>query len=217
MHVIGSIDPAGTGEAFVLVVAVDRQTGHRWILNCWRGSHTTPSWYAELIERVTPEYGVAEWVVESNAYASWIIHDERITKYCRGNGKRLTSHYTGRNKQDPNFGVASMSSLFGSFNRIVAGGRQVHAGDHMIHIPDPGRSEGVKALIEELITWRPGTLGRELKQDGPMALWFAELRARTCLTGSSSGVQQSYVNNSYQSRGDRRRRAVMPRYLSGLR
>lgn len=217
MHVVGSIDPAGTGAAFVLVMAVDRQTGRRWVLNAWTGSHTTPAWYADLIERVTPEYRVQEWVIEQNAYASWIIHDERIVAYCRQRGIRVSSHYTSRNKQDPDFGVASMASLFGTFRRHTDGGRPVHNGDHVIHLPDPGMSEGVKALVEQLITWQPGKLGRELVQDGPMALWFAELRARTVAAGRySPGAREEFVNNSYQSRGDRRRRVIVPSALPGL-
>jgi hypothetical protein len=218
MHVVGSIDPAGTGAAFVLVMAVDRQTGHRWVLNCWCGTHTTPSWYADLMGRVTPEFRVQEWVIEQNAYASWIIHDERIVSYCRQRGVRIASHYTGRNKQDPDFGVASMSSLFGTFRRHTDGGRPVHNGNHLIHLPDPGQSEGVKALIEQLITWQPGIRGRDLVQDGTMALWFAELRARAATNSQGrSGKRQNFVENSYLSRGDKRRRLVVPSVLAGMR
>jgi hypothetical protein len=34
MHVIGSIDPAGTGMAFILIYAVNRITKERWVLDC---------------------------------------------------------------------------------------------------------------------------------------------------------------------------------------
>src|SRR5690606_9048294 len=70
LHVIGSIDPAGTGEAFIMVYAVERSTGERWVLNCWMGNQTTPAWYAQRIEDITPEYRVDEWVIESNGYSN---------------------------------------------------------------------------------------------------------------------------------------------------
>jgi hypothetical protein len=56
MHVIGSIDPAGTGLAFILIYAVDRTTKERWVLNAWTRDNTVPSWYADQIETADPEY-----------------------------------------------------------------------------------------------------------------------------------------------------------------
>ena len=76
MRVIGSIDPAGTGDAFILVYAVDRTTRKRYVLNCWKGENTIPSWYRQQIEAITEEYGVQEWVIEAQAYSNWIYHDE---------------------------------------------------------------------------------------------------------------------------------------------
>jgi hypothetical protein len=178
-----SVDPAGTGEAFILVYALDRSTRNRWVLNAFMGNNTKPSWYADMLEQIAPAYGVHELVIEQNAYASWIIHDERIGAYCRDAGIIITPHYTGHNKQDPDFGVATMSSLFGTLREKHDGGEKVHNDDNVIHLPDPDFSPGIKALVEQLLTWVPGKLGRQLRQDGPMALWFAELRARAYLTG----------------------------------
>lgn len=210
MHIIGAIDPAGTGEAFILIYAVHRQTKERYVLNAFCANHTLPSWYAEQIETLTPEYGINEWVIEQNSYASWLIHDERITAYLRGSGVKLSPHFTGRNKQDPDFGVATMASLFGTMRRINDGaGRQVHNGDHIIHLPDP-INEGVKALVEQLISWQPGKLGRQLRQDGPMALWFAETRARQVLGYGEGARQNHFVNNPYLARRDLAKRMVVP-------
>lgn len=211
MHVIGSIDPAGTGEAFVLAYAVDRISRERWVLNAWGRSNTTPTWYADMVEMLHSDFNMDELVIESNAYASWIIHDERIVKYCRERGIRISPHYTSRNKQDPDFGVASMASLFGSLRRIHEGaGREVHNDDNIIHLPDPSMSEGVKMLIEQLISWQPGKKGKDLRQDGPMSLWFAELRARLIVSPQIVMTPQHFVDNPYLSRGDRARRAVYP-------
>lgn len=210
MHTILSIDPAGTGEAFMLAYAIDRTTKERWVLNCWMGNNTTPAWYADMIEMIVPEYGVNEVVIESNGYASWLIHDQRIVNFCRQRGVPVQPNYTSRNKQDPDFGVASMSSLFGSTRRINDGaGREVHNDDNLIHIPDPSCSNGVKALTEQLVTWQPGKLGKQLRMDGPMALWFAETRARTLITGGDAPPTQ-FLENRYLSRRAKSERYVLP-------
>ena len=126
---------------------------------------------------------------------------------------RITPHYTSRNKQDPNFGVASMSSLFGTTHRIDGTGREVHNDDNIIHLPDPSCSLGVKALIEQLLVWAPGKLGKDLRMDGPMALWFAETRARTIATGDGRPPTQ-FLENRYLSRGALQRRYVLPQGYS---
>jgi hypothetical protein len=212
-HTILSIDPAGTGEGFVLAYAVEPATGERWVLNAWLTQGAKPSWYADLLEHVVPEYKVVELVIENQGYSSWLIHDERIMRYCQNRGVRITPHYTSRNKQDPNFGVASMSSLFGSTHRIDGTGREVHNDDNLIHLPDPSYSLGVKALIEQLLVWAPGKLGKDLRMDGPMALWFAETRARTISSGDGRPPTQ-YLENRYLSRGAQSRRYVLPQGYS---
>lgn len=210
-YIIGSIDPAASGDAFILIYAVDKPSQMRRVLNCWSRTNTTPAWYAEQIENLTPHFGIHEWVIEQNAYANWLIYDERVQTFCRSNGVRITPHYTSRNKQDPDFGVASIAPLFGALQRIHEGsGRAEHDGKNLIELPDPGLSEGVKALIEQLITWRPNVRGKDLKQDGPMALWFAELRAREML-GLGAKKQQHHIHNPYLSKADARQRIVIPR------
>jgi hypothetical protein len=211
MHVIGSIDPAGTGLAFILIYAVHRQTKERYVLNCWTRSNTVPSWYADQIEMLTPQYRINEWTIEQNAYASWLIHDERIKSYLQGHGVKLTPTFTSRNKQDPDFGVATMESLFGTSRKVNDGaGRLVHNGDNIIHLPDPDRSEGMKALVEQLITWQPGKLGRQLRQDGPMALWFAETVARRVLGYGQAARAVNFTHNPYAARRDVASRVVIP-------
>lgn len=204
MQIIGAVDPAGTGEAFLLVYALDRATKERWILNAWMGSHTKPSWYRERLEAITPEYGVTEWVIESNAYASWLIHDELLVAWAQQNGVKVTPHYTGRNKQDPDFGVASMASLFGTLQEKTQGGEKVHGKDNILHLPDPDKSPGIKALIEQWLTWVPGRSGGKLRQDGPMAAWFAETRARVYVQGFR-GQQETHSITRFTTQRSRKR------------
>jgi hypothetical protein len=105
-----------------------------------------------------------------------------------------------------------MSALFGTTERIHEGaGRLVHKGDNIIHLPDPTKSEGIKALVEQLIAWQPGKQGRQLRQDGPMALWFAELVARPYVGYASADTPRQYhMKNSYAARRDLRASAVIP-------
>lgn len=208
-YVIASMDPAMTGDTFSLVGAVDRKDSTRRIMQAWVQPSPTPAYIRNLIMDVTTDYGVHEWVIEQNAFQLFLIHDEDIQKFLRERGVKLTPHYTGRNKQDPDFGVASVAPLFGSLRRIVEGGRQEHNDDNLIELPDSDMSQGIKTLIEELISWQPGKLGKQLKMDGPMALWFFELRAREVL-GIGKRRTMQFLDNPYLSRGDRERRVVVP-------
>lgn len=218
MRSILGIDPAGTGQAFLMALAVDPAKRDRWVMNAWMGDHTRPSWYLERIKEIVPVYGIKEIVIESNAYASWLIHDEAIVAYCRDAGVKILPHRTGNNKSDPDFGVASMSSLFGTSRRKDDGhgnptGGEMHAGDNVIHIPDPDFSPGVKAFIDQLLVWVPGKSGGRLRQDGVMAAWFCELRARIYINGGDR-KQQHHVPNKYLSPRARRRQMVIPAGLN---
>lgn len=209
---IVTIDPAGTGEAFILHGVVDRITRERWVTNCWTGSHTTIRWYMDRLEEIYPTYGIDEIVVEKNGYANWLIHDERFTSWCQDRGIRVMPHFTGAQKQDPDLGVASLSTLFGTM-AARPGGNNVQdfvRGSNLIHLPDPDWSPGVKALIDQLLVWEPGRSGAKLRMDGPMALWFLELRARNYINLGSSGTPQTHARSRFQTPRSRRRQGVMP-------
>jgi hypothetical protein len=214
MQVILSIDPAGTGEAFMMVYAVDRQTRERWVLQAWMGSNTKLSWYAEMIEQIIPEYSVTDLVIERQGYSNWLYQDERIVNFCRQRGIRISPHYTGvGNKIDPDFGVASLAGLFGGLVRRENAGNTDHDGENIIHLPNPDKSPGIKALVDQLLTWVPGKSGSKLRQDGPMALWFAEMRVRSILFGSAEnggGPSQFVKANRFLSTRAKSRRSVRP-------
>ena len=57
-------------------------------------------------------------------------------------------------------------------------------------------NEHIKALIEQLITWSAGTKN---KQDGPMALWFAETQMRDYIN-QAGAYGGSFVKNPYATR-----------------
>lgn len=207
--VIASMDPAMAGDTFTLVGAIEKTTLKRRIMNAWVQTGPTPQYIRDLIKTVSDEYAVNEWVIEQNAFQLFLIYDEDIQEFCRMRGIKITPHFTSRNKLDPDFGVASLAPLFGNLKRHVDGGRPDHDGNNLMELPDLDMSPAIKLLVEELTTWQPGFKGRELKQDGPMALWFFELRAREIL-GIGQRRQQHFVENPYLTRGDRNNRVVIP-------
>jgi hypothetical protein len=147
-------------------------------------------------------------VIESNAYASWLIHDELLVEWAQQTGVKILPHYTGRNKIDPDFGVASMATLFGTLVEKTQGGEKVHAKDNIINLPDPDKSPGIKALIEQLLVWVPGKSGGKLRQDGPMCLWFGETRARVYVQGFRQD-QQTHSTTRFTTPRARRRMGVV--------
>jgi hypothetical protein len=211
-YVIASMDPAMAGDTFTLVGAVDRRSQMRRIMNCWVRSAPSPTYIRDLIKEVTDEYQVNEWVIEQNAFQLFLIHDPEINSFLRSRGVKITPHYTSRNKQDPSFGVASVATLFGTLKRNEDGRREGldSNADNMIELPDQAGNNGIKALVEQLITWEPNKLGKNLRQDGPMALWFFELRAREWLRPSLGGGRNNHIFNPYLAETDRSQQVVVP-------
>jgi hypothetical protein len=209
-YVIASMDPAMTGDTFTLVMAVDKNTQMRRILNCYVKHSPTPLYIRDLIKQLTDEYEVNEWVIEQNAFQLFLVYDPEVRSFLNSRGIKITPHYTSRNKIDPDFGVASVAPLFGSLKVRLDGRRSGmdHLGDNLIELPRQD-NEGMKELINQLITWQPGKLGKQLKQDGPMALWFAELRAREIL-GVGRRTRKHFIDNPYLSRGDKAKQTVVP-------
>jgi hypothetical protein len=211
MYTIAAMDPAMAGDTFTIVGSVRKEDNRRFIENAWVQTAPTPQYIRETIKRVTVEYGVNEWVIESNAFQLFLTQDPEITSFLANRGVRLVPHHTSNNKADPDFGVASLSPLFGTTRRINEGaGRAVHNGDNLLELPDSDYSQGIKLLMEELQTWRPGVRGKNLRQDGPMALWFFEIAARRILNVGRPVNQPNFRQSRFTSRGRASRRMVVP-------
>jgi hypothetical protein len=73
--------------------------------------------------------------------------------------------------------------------------------NNVIEFPSTEHSEGMKALIQQLITWKPNTRG---KTDCVMALWFTVLRAREFMV--QTGGMQRYARNRWATRAQTERR-----------
>jgi len=167
----------------------------------------TPAAIRELIYTWADAYKPHTVIVESNAFQLFLTQDEEIRSFLASRGIAYRPHHTSNNKTDPEFGVASLAPLFGTKVRREGQEATKHAGDNLIELPDASRSEHVKKLIEQLVTWQPGVRGKNLKMDTVMALWFCEIVAREVLT-QSSGVSR-FMKNEFASRNDLEARYVI--------
>ena len=195
---ICGLDPAMVGDTAVVCYAIDRVTHKRYIVDAIKITRPTPAAIRQLIFDWTSLYQPSEWIVEKNAFQSFLTQDEGIRQNLASRGVLLREHHTGNNKWDSGFGVASMSTLFGT--KQFDG---KHHRDNLIHLPSD-QTENVKALIEQLITWSPTTKG---KTDMVMALWFCEIRAREML---NQGLHKTHhMKNPFLSRFEVGKRTVV--------
>jgi hypothetical protein len=195
---ICGLDPAMVGDTAAICYAVDRATHKRYIVDAIKITRPTPAAIRQLIFDWTSLYSPSEWIVEKNAFQSFLTQDEGIRQNLASRGVLLREHHTGNNKWDSGFGVASMSTLFGT--KQFDG---KHHRDNLIHLPSD-QTENVKALIEQLITWSPTTKG---KTDMVMALWFCEIRAREML---NQGMHKTHhLKNPFLSRYEQGKRTVI--------
>jgi hypothetical protein len=196
--VICGLDPAMVGDTAVVCYAIDRVSHKRYIVDAIKITRPTPAAIRQLIFDWTGLYQPSEWIVEKNAFQSFLTQDEGIRQNLASRGVLLREHHTGTNKWDSGFGVASMSTLFGT--KQFDG---KHHRDNLIHLPSD-QTENVKALIEQLITWSPSTKG---KTDMVMALWFCEIRAREML---NQGMHKTHhMKNPFLSRQEVGKRTVI--------
>jgi hypothetical protein len=195
---ICGLDPAMVGDTAAVCYAVDRVSHKRYIVDAIKITRPTPAQIRQLIFDWTSLYQPSEWIVEKNAFQSFLTQDEGIRANLASRGVLLREHHTGNNKWDSGFGVASMSTLFGTKQHDGK-----HHRDNLIHMPSD-QTENIKAMIEQLITWSPTTKG---KTDMVMALWFCEIRAREML---NQGIHATHhMKNPFLSRYEQGKRTVI--------
>ena len=195
---ICGMDPAIVGDTAAVCYAVDRNTSKRYIVDVIKITKPSPQQIRDIIINWTQLYSPSEWIIEKNAFQAFLTQDEGIRQFLAGRGVVLKEHHTGSNKWDSGFGVASMSTLFGTKQ---ADGK--HHRDNLIHLPSD-QTENIKALIEQLITWTPTTKG---KTDIVMALWFCEIRAREMLNYGQYATH--HLKNPFLSRAEMAKRVVV--------
>jgi hypothetical protein len=197
-YTIMGLDPAMSGNTAAVIMTVDRNTRNRYILDVENMKDPTPQKVQELIETWVEKYQPQELRIEINAHQKAYSLDLDLQQYLASHGVKFSSQFTGKNKWDTSFGVAAMSGLFGTVRNGT------HQDDNLIELPSQDGSEGIKALIQQLITWRPDTRG---PTDCVMALWFCELRAKEII--SNARINQSHMNNRWATRRQLESRYVM--------
>ena len=195
---ICGLDPAMVGDTAAICYAIDRATSKRYIVDAIKITRPSPAAIRNLIFDWTSLYGPSEWIVEKNAFQSFLTQDEGIKMHLASKGVQFKEHHTGNNKWDAGFGVASMATLFGTKQHD-----NKHHRDNLIHLPSD-QTENIKALIEQLITWSPTTKG---KTDMVMALWFCEIRAREMLNYGK--YQTHHLKNPFLSKYEQSKRTVV--------
>lgn len=195
---IMGFDPAMSGKSGFVMYAVERNTGERMVLDVHNMADSTPQKIRALIENWVEKYRPMEIIVEINAHQKSYALDTDLNQWLAQYGTRLKPHFTGKNKWDTSFGVAAMSSLFGTVRD------NKHQDDNLLSLPSHEGSEHLKALINQLITWRADTKN---PTDLVMALWFCEIRAREMVLNGT--FRQSHLNNKWLSRRNDTGRGVV--------
>jgi len=188
--VVAGLDPAMAGHTSAVCVGLDPVTQKRYVLDVFNRPGQTPDQIREMIYDFTSKYSVGEWRVEKNAFQSMLTQDREVREYLAASGSILREHFTGANKHDSDFGVASMTTLFGGWKDKL----------QVIELPSTHASEATKALVEQLVTWHPAA-PKTQKTDCVMALWFAELACRDRIA-AMSGYSRSHVKNIFATRWD---------------
>ena len=195
LYTIIGFDPAVTGRSAFVAVSYNRVDSRIYVLDCVNMVDPTPQKENALIKEWVEKFRPQEFRVEINAHQKYYAMDSELRDYLATYGCQLNSHFTGKNKWDVGFGVASMASLFGT----------VHDGrfqdNNMIELPSNEGSEGLKSLVQQLIIWKPDTKN---PTDCVMALWFAIIRCRELMQKSSR--VGNYQNNRWATRAQQNRR-----------
>ena len=202
-RIVMGIDPAMSGATAAVMVAVDVDSKKRYVLDVCNMTDPTPEKIRNLIQEWAIKYQPNVVVAEKNAFQLFLTKDEGIRDFLSSRGIVFREHFTGNNKWDVDFGVASLAPLFGTITN-----EKFVKNSNMIELPSTEKSEGVKALVTQLITWKPDARKRQ-PTDCVMALWFTEIVIREWLERGNHLTQ--FTNSRWHSR-----RQLNARYVIDL-
>ena len=188
--IVAGLDPATSGHTAAVVIGLDVKTSKRYVLDVFNKPGITPEAMREMIKGFTDKYRVTEWRIERNGFQGFLVHDKELNDYCASRGAVIRPHFTGSNKHDADFGVASLTTLFSGYE-------DKH---QLIELPSTQNSEAMKAMVEQLVTWSPGA-PKSQKTDVVMALWFAELACRDRVQHNAN-YTRTHVKNSFATPWD---------------
>ena len=188
-YVVAGLDPAIKGHAGIVVMAVDRASEKRFVLAAFNMKAPTAEDLKNKMKEVTEFYSVNEWRVEKTGLLQFFTQDAELRRWFATRGIKFTEHLTGKNKWDAGFGVSSLASLFGEYDKAwddKSNGEWRVLSEPLIELPRANQ-DGMKALVHQLITWTPDLDPNKTPCDMVMALWFAEVGAREHLGVGRSG------------------------------
>ena len=194
--IVAGLDPATTGHTAAVVMGLDIKSQKRYVLDVYNKINT-PEAMRDMIKDFTVKYRISEWRIERNGFQGFLVHDRELNEFCSTRGTVIKPHFTGQNKHDTDFGVASMASLFSNWENK----------NQMIELPSTHGQESCKQLVEQLVTWSPSA-PKTQKTDIVMAMWFAELSCRDRVVMNSS-YTRSHVKNSFLTPWDRRQQTTV--------
>jgi hypothetical protein len=180
------------GYTAAVCLGIDVNTQKRYLLDVSNVQGMKPDAIRQLIKDWTDKYSVSEWRVEKNAFQAMLTQDREVREYLSTRGAILKEHHTGNNKWDTDFGVASLTTLFSGHDE----------GTNLIEFPSTHASEGLKALIEQLVTWYPDA-PKSQKTDCVMAFWFAELAARDRVANATYFARRHAASSMFHTKYDK--------------
>ena len=190
--VVAGLDPAMAGYTAAVCLGIDVNTQKRYLLDVSNVQGMKPDAIRQLIKDWTDKYTISEWRVEKNAFQAMLTQDREVREYLSMRGAILKEHHTGNNKWDTDFGVASLTTLFSGHDE----------GTNLIEFPSTHASEGLKALIEQLVTWYPDA-PKSQKTDCVMAFWFAELAARDRVANATYFARRHAASSMFHTKYDK--------------
>jgi hypothetical protein len=194
---LAGLDPATAGHTAATVIGLDPVSQKRYVLDIHNQPAMTPEQIRDLIKDWTVKYGISEWRIERNGFQGFLVHDREVNEFCAARGSVIRPHFTGQNKHDVDFGVASMTVLWNGWQD----------GHQLIELPSTHGQESAKQLIEQLITWAP-EMPKSAKTDIVMSLWFAELACRDRIM-LQSNYTRSHVKNPFLTPWDKGRQQTV--------
>lgn len=188
-YVVAGLDPSIKGFAAIIVIAVERGSQKRFLLDAYNMKAPTKAELEQKMKDVTQQYEVNEWRVEKTGLLQFFTQDATLRTWFASHGVRFTEHNTNaQTKWDAAYGVSSIGPLFGEYEKNGDDWRQIT--QPLIELPQP-INEPLKSLIHQLITWTPETDPNKTPCDLVMALWFTEIGCREYLNGRSVGTRLS--------------------------
>lgn len=200
IYTVITMDPAMSGASGFTVQAYNKMDNKIYVLDCINMTDSTPQRIRSLVEEWVLKYKPQQFIVEINAHQKAYALDTELVNWLAIHGCQLKPHFTGKVKWDVSIGVASMATLFGT----LRDGR--FQNDNIIELPSNENSEGIKTLVQQLITWKPDTKN---PTDTVMALWFGVLRLREFM-------QQQSMNNAWHKNRWATRKQVAERVTVNL-